>query len=228
MVQVRMRSFMTVEDSGTTGITLVKGSVTRGSIATVLFFVLVSSVSVLVLLDQVGRGDTSYMVYVLFGFFPLLSIPVVAWEVSGWMPHRFELMPTGARMVVRGKVRKSIEFGPEVRVDALLTSQLLGPKPKAFNSSCAECDDEEASDRFLILCGIRISKGSDTITLSHEEGWRLIDIGKLWKPFLAAAVENDMEMGDRMWRYIEFCDKVGPNLASEEDDIFSTIREMEV
>lgn len=215
------------EGNATAAVTVERGSVTRGSVATVLFFLAVSAVSVFVLVDQVRGGTSSYAVYILFGFFPLLSIPVVAWEVSGWMPRRFELTHKGARMVVRGRVVKSIEFGPEVKADALLSSQRIGPRPRAFDSSCAETHGGEDGTGFLFLCGITVSNGSETITLSHDEGWRLVDIAKVWKPFLAAAVERDMVMGDRMWRYVEFCDKVGPNLAPEGDDIFSRIREME-
>ncbi len=212
---------------GGTSVVVEKGTVSRGSFATVMFFVLVSAVSVLVLVDQVSSGTASIATFIIFGFFPVLSVPVVAWELATWMPQRFEITPEGARLVVRGKVRRSVAFDSDVRVDALLNSQRLGPKPKAFDSSCAASHGEDDTGGFLILCGITISRGSDTMTISHDDGWRLVDIGQLWKPFLDAAVANDMEMGDRMWRYIEFCDKVGPGLVPEEEDIFTRIREME-
>jgi hypothetical protein len=164
---------------------------------------------------------------ILFAAFPALAIPLIAWEVRRCLPARFEMDAGSARLFINGKLKEEIVFGPTVKADVTLDSNRIGPAPRAFDDSCAEGPLGPPREDFLLLCGISLAQGERSITISHDNGWRLIDFNVIWDQFFHLVVEHEMEMGSEIWRYVEFRDSFSELGDDVEPDIFGRIRALE-
>lgn len=227
--QCKRRPVMNDTEGASDGtVTVEKGRVQVMSVLTILFFIALIAVSLWTLVGLFRTGDLDVPTIALCVGFLAISVPVLGWEVADNLPTRFDLTPQGARLTVAGRVRQQVEFDQSVKVDAILRSDRVGPRAKAFDATCAGdgCDDE--AGEFLLLFGITISRdGRSAIVIAHDDGWKLVDIARIWGPLLDATVEKDMIMGDDMWRYMEFQGSIGPKEVVEEHDIFDMIRAIE-
>ena len=207
--------------------TLERSAFKGGSMLSVSILSAVSIFCLFVLFQMINEDALQPVVLVLFSAFPIFAIPLVVWEVRRCLPARLEISPHSARYYVNGNLKETISLGPAVKADVRLNSNRIGPQPKAFHNGCAEDPQEPSNEVFLLLCGISLTRGSRSITISHDDGWRLIDFSELWDRFLGMVIEHDMEMGTHLWRYLEFRDSFQELGEDLEPDIFTQIRAME-
>lgn len=187
----------------------------------------VSVFCIYILLAMVRDGDANPVALVMFSAYPVLVLPYVAWEVRHWLPARLEMSSHSARYLVNGRLKMEIILGPDVKADAKLSSDRIGPEPRAFDNSCAKDRPRPSEESFLLLCGISLSQGDSSITVSHDDGWSLVDLGKISDRFLDMALDHEMELGHELWRYMEFRNSFQRQGANVEPDIFDRIRAME-
>lgn len=193
----------------------------------ILILLSVSAFCVYVIATLLEASEVDVFAVVLFAAFPTFAIPLSAWEVRYLLPARLEMTDRSARYYVNGRLREEIEFGPSVKADVKLDSDIISPRPKALDRCCD--DTQVGADRgeFLLLCGLSLTQGDRSISISHEDGWQLVDFSEIWDRFLDLVVGNDMDMGSEMWRYVEFRDSFQQMGEDVEPDIFERIRDME-
>lgn len=218
---------MSKEDTPARPLTLERDALKGGSLATILILLSVSAFCVYMIVRMLGTPDRDVMAVVLFAAFPAFAIPVSAWEVKYLLPARLEITDRSARYYLNGRLREEIQFGPSVKANVKLDSSRIGPRPKAFDSCCDDTQVEPDRREFLLLCGLSLTQGDRSISISHESGWQLVDFSQVWDAFLDTTVSNDMEMGADMWRYLEFRDSFEEMGENVEPDIFERIRDLE-
>ena len=208
-------------------LTIERGAFKGGSTLIILILSCVTAFCVYVVGRMVREGSVDPVAWILFSAFPIIALPLLAWEIKCCLPARLEISSHSAKYYFNGKLKDEITFGPSVKADVRLNSDRTGPEPKAFHSSCDEDTLTPPREKFLLLCGISFVQGDRTIALSHDDGWRLIDFSEVWDRFLSTVVEHEMEMGSELWRYIEFRDGFTELGEDVEPDIFTRIRAME-
>jgi hypothetical protein len=207
--------------------TLERGAFKGGSKLFISVLVLVTIFCLYVLYHMIIGGDVQLLAFILFIAFPIVAIPMVIWEVVSNLPSRLEITNDSARYYVNGKLKETISLGPTVKADVRLNSDRIAPRPKAFDKDCADGSLGPPDESFLLLCGISLASGNRSISISHNDGWNLIDFSEVWDRFLGMVIEHDMEMGTELWRYIEFRDSFQEMGEDLEPDIFTRIRAME-
>ena len=180
-----------------------RGSVTE-SLLVIAFCALVSAVCIYMMALSFWESGATVLSTVLLGLYPAIGVPIIAWEVQKVLPARFEIDGKTARMVRGGRVRQEIHLDKDVKADILMRSERIVLDIKAFSSCCDEPIVKDRPERPMSLCGITLTKGDVTIACTHEIGWKLMDIGRIWEPFIDAVIDQDMEMGEELWRYFEF------------------------
>jgi hypothetical protein len=207
---------------------LERAALKGGSLVVILILLSVSAFCVYVIARMLESSERDVFAVVLFAAFPAFAIPLSAWEVKYLLPARLEMTERSARFYLGGRLSQEIVLGPSVKADVKLDSSRIGPKPKAFDSCCDDTQIEVDRGEFLLLCGISLTDGDASISISHEEGWQLVDFAEVWDSFLDLVVRNDMDMGSEMWRYVEFRDSFQQMGEDVEPDIFERIRELEI
>ncbi|NOQ53942.1 MAG: hypothetical protein GQ558_04990 [Thermoplasmata archaeon] len=175
-----------------------------GSMLVIAFCALVSAVCIYVMALSFWEGEATVLSTLLLGLYPAISVPIIAWEVQKILPVSFEIDGYSARMVRGGRVRREIPLDTDVKADILMRSERIVLDIKAFSSCCEEPLVKDRPERPMSLCGIILTKGDVTIACTHEGGWKLMDIGRIWEPFIDAVIDHDLEMGEELWRYFEF------------------------
>jgi hypothetical protein len=217
------------DQGGTEDLWSIERNAFKGGSPMVLLILLgISAFCLFILWTMVSSGDPSPIGLILFSAYPILVIPWVVMEVRQLLPAKLEITKDSARYFVNGKLREEITFGPDATADVKLTSNRIGPEPKAFHNSCAADPAKPSEEGFLLLCGISLSRGDRAISLSVDEGWQLIDFGSIWEGFISVVLDHEMEVGDEMWRYLEFRKNFQRQGASFEPDLFSRFRAMEI
>lgn len=174
------------------------------SVFVIAFCILVSAVCIYVMATSFMEGSATVLSTVLLGLYPSISIPIIAWEAEKILPTRFEIDGYTARIIRGGRVRKKIPLDNDAKADIMMRSERIVHNIKAFSSCCDEPLVKDRPEQPTSLCGIELTSGEVTITCTHGTGWKLMDIGRIWEPFIDAVIEHDMEMGEELWRYFEF------------------------
>ena len=175
-----------------------------GSVLVIAFCAIVSAVCIYVMAFSFWEGSATVLSTLLLGLYPAISVPIIAWEVQKVLPARFEIDGYSARMVLGGRARREILLDKDVKADILMRSERIVLDIKAFSSCCDEPLVKDRPEPPMSLCGIILAKGDVTIACTHEAGWKLMDIGRIWEPFIDAVMDHDMEMGEELWWYFEF------------------------
>lgn len=218
---------MATDDGDGTAWSIERAPMRGGSLVYILILTAVTIGSLILLYRTVSGGDRHLDALVLLSAFPAFFLALIAWEVRDFLPARLVISSDTARYYVNGRLRERITLGPEVKADVILDSDRIGPRPKAFHSSCAYEPVERPKGEFLLLCGISLTSGDRSISISHDDGWQLVDFNDLWDPFFSMVVEHDMEMGSDMWRYVEFRDTLQALGDEPDEDIFGMISAIE-
>jgi hypothetical protein len=205
-----------------------RGAFKGGSLLVLSILSAVSVFSIYVIYRMMTEGSFQPIVLVLFVAFPVVATPLIYSEARNCLSARFEVSSEAVRYFVNGRLVEEMVLDPSVKADVRLDSSRIGPKPKAFDASCAEATLGPPEENFILLCGISLTKGDRGIKISHEDGWKLVDFSDIWDRFLAMVIEHDLEMGPDLWRYIDFRDSFQELGEDLEPDIFTRLREMEV
>ncbi len=203
-----MRPMTTEVESGGQGDgnlhTMERRGFMTGSLLVIAFCAIVSAICIYMMTLSFWEGEATVLSTLLLGLYPAISVPIIAWEAQKVLPARFEIDGNTARMVRGRRVRQEIHLDKDVKADILMRSERIVLDIKAFSSCCDESLVKDRPERPMSLCGIKLTKGDVMLACTHEAGWKLMDIGRIWEPFIDAVIDNDMEMGGELWRYFEF------------------------
>lgn len=201
-----------------------------GSMVIIAFLVGVDAFCIALLVYSFASHSDALVTTVLFGAYPILTTPILGWEVSASMPKRLELTQAHARLYRRGKLVAEIPLDSRAMADLSLESSRLAPNPKTF-SSCHEASVTHLPlGGSMTLCGISLARNGTRISCHYDDGWRLVDLVGTWEVMERAVKEHGMRTGASYQRYREFRRRADATVLEGEgdlDDLFDRLRRHE-